>query len=281
MDGILLLIKEENMTSRDLVNDTCHKFNMKKIGHTGTLDPFAKGLMVLTLGKATKISSYLEQEDKTYIGEMTLGIKTDTLDITGNIIERKEVPTFSKEEIENIFKKFIGDIKQIPPMYSAIKIHGEELYKMARRGEIIERKPRDVTIKENNLLSLEKDKILFEVTCSKGTYIRSLASDIGEVLGCYATLSMLVRTRVGKFHLKDAKYLKDVKEEDLVSMKDALSFLPSFIVSKVDEAKVRNGVKLFLNRTEEKLVIYAIDQTPLAIYQNNHDGYFTCLRGLL
>lgn len=281
MDGIILVNKVKGITSRDLVNKACHLFNMKKIGHTGTLDPFAEGLMILTLGKATKISSYIEAKEKTYIGEMTLGIKTDTLDITGNIIDRKEVPTISKDKIIEIFNSFMGNIKQIPPMYSAIKVNGQELYKLARKGEVIDRTPRDVTIHEIKLLTIEKEKILFEVTCSKGTYIRSLVDDIGSKMGCNATLSLLVRTKVGPFHVKDSKKIEDIKESDVISISQALSFMPNLKVDSINENKIRNGVKIYLECKYDKILLLNEKELPLAIYERKDDGYYYCLRGLL
>lgn len=281
MDGILLLNKPSGITSRDLVNQACHRFDMQKIGHTGTLDPFAEGLMILTLGKATKISSFIEAKEKTYIGELTLGIETDTFDFTGNIVKREKVPTLTKEELQNIFNGFLGEINQIPPMYSALKVNGEALYKKARRGEVIEREPRKVTIFDFNILSVTEHRIVFEVTCSKGTYIRVLAADIGKKIGCGAVLTMLVRVRVGNFTLKNAKRLEDTSVKDILTMKEALSFFPSIFLNSEDEKKVRNGVRLQLDCSESPiLLLSAYDEEPLAIYEKREDGYFYTLRGL-
>ena len=280
MDGIILVNKPKDITSRDLVNKACSHFSMKKIGHTGTLDPFAQGLMILTLGKATKISSYIEAKDKTYIGEMTLGVTSDTLDNTGHILETKEVPLLSKDDINNVFKSFLGASKQVPPMYSAIKIDGEELYKKARRGEKVDRKMRDIYIDELKLLSLEDNKILFEVKCSKGTYVRSLVDDIGKKIGCGALLSMLIRTRVGPFHVKNAKSIEDITTKDIIPIVDALSFFPMTIINKEEEKKIRNGVKIYLNNQSEKLLLINEDKVALAIYEKRSDGYYYCLRGL-
>ena len=281
MDGILLLNKPSGITSRDLVNQACHRFDMQKIGHTGTLDPFAEGLMILTLGKATKISSFIEAKEKTYIGELTLGIETDTFDFTGNIVKREKVPTLTKEELQNIFNGFLGEINQIPPMYSALKVNGEALYKKARRGEVIEREPRKVTIFDFNILSVTEHRIVFEVTCSKGTYIRVLAADIGKKIGCGAVLTMLVRVRVGNFTLKNAKRLEDTSVKDILTMKEALSFFPSIFLNSEDEKKVRNGVRLQLDCSGSPiLLLSAYDEEPLAIYEKREDGYFYTLRGL-
>ena len=280
MDGVLVLIKPINFTSRDLVNKMSKKFNERKAGHTGTLDPFATGLMLLTFGKATKISTYLEATEKTYIAELTLGIATDTLDTEGKIIEEKEVILPSREELDKIFNSFVGEIEQIPPMHSAIKVNGEKLYDIARRGEVIERKARKVTIFYNKILSITDNKIIFEVKCSKGTYIRTLGKDIADAIGCGGHLSNLTRTRIGDFTLKDAKTIDEVKEEDLISIGKALSFFPSIKVDEKIEKKVRNGVKIYINSSQEKLLIKSFKDEPLAIYEKRDDGYYYSLRGL-
>ena len=280
MDGVLLLNKPVDFTSRDLVNKMSKKFNERKAGHTGTLDPFATGLMLLTFGKATKISTYLEAIEKTYVAELTLGITTSSLDTEGEIIEVKEVNLPSREKLDEIFKSFLGEIDQIPPMHSAIKVDGEPLYKKARRGEVIERKPRRVTIHDIKILSITGNKILFEVTCSKGTYIRTLGKDIADKIGCGGHLTLLTRTRIGSFKLKDAKNIDDVEITDLISVSDALSFFPSLIVDSFLEKKVRNGVKLTLKTNEERILLRSLTNEPLAIYEKREDGLYHSLRGL-
>lgn len=178
MDGILLINKPIGLTSRDVVNKLTKKFGTKKIGHTGTLDPFASGVLILTINKGTKISSYIEDLDKEYIAELLLGISTDTLDLEGEIISKKEVKLpLNKEKILEVISHYIGQIKQVPPMYSALKVNGEPLYKLARRGEVIERKERDIIIHNIDLLSITNERLLINVKCSKGTYIRTLGND--------------------------------------------------------------------------------------------------------
>ena len=280
MDGVLLLNKPVDYTSRDLVNKMSKKFNERKAGHTGTLDPFATGLMLLTFGKATKISTYLEAIEKTYVAELTLGITTSSLDTEGEVIEIKEVNLPSREKLDEIFNSFVGEIDQIPPMHSAIKVDGEPLYKKARRGEIIERKPRKVTIHDIKILSITNNKILFEVTCSKGTYIRTLGKDIADKIGCGGHLTLLTRTRIGSFKLKDAKNIDDVEITDFISVSDALSFFPSLIVDAFLEKKVRNGVKLTLKTNEERILLRSLTNEPLAIYEKRDDGLYHSLRGL-
>ena len=281
MDGVLLINKPIDYTSRDIVNVLSKKFSERKAGHTGTLDPFASGLMVLTFGKATKISSFLEATDKTYVAELTLGVSTDTLDLTGNIIETKDVIMPGIQELEKIFNSFLGEIEQIPPMYSAIKINGEELYKKARRGEVVERKARKIKIHSIRILSIVKNKILFEVSCSKGTYIRTLGKDIADKIGCGGHLSLLTRTSVGNFDLRMAKNLDNVCENDVISITKALEFLPTFTLNSALEKKARNGVKLFLeNQKSERLFLKNINNEPIAIYELKEDGYYYSLRGL-
>ncbi len=280
-DGILLLNKDVNMTSRDLVNLVCKKFNTKKVGHTGTLDPFATGLMIITLNKATKISSFIEATRKKYIAELTLGIETDTLDLDGKIINQEEVKELDKEEIKKVFASFIGEIEQIPPMYSALKQNGIPLYKLARNNISVERKARKVTIYSLNILSLYKNKIVFEVECSKGTYVRTLANDIAHKLNTFGHLSMLTRTNISLFSLKDAKNIDEIEESDVISIKDALSFMPKVYLNEVLSNKAKNGVRLILNSKEEKILLLQEDNMmPIAIYERKEDGSYTSLRGL-
>ena len=280
MDGVLLINKPIGMTSRDVVNRLMKILGTRKIGHTGTLDPFASGLLIITVNKATRIASYMENLDKTYIAELKLGERTSTLDLEGEVIETKKVPLpLDKNKILESFSHFFGDIKQVPPMYSAIKINGEELYKKARRGEVVERKERDVHIDNINLLSITKEKILFEVDCSKGTYIRTLGEDIAKDMGFPGHLTMLTRTKVGRFLLKDAKNLEDVTEEDLIPITSALSHMDTITVNEKDEFKVRNGVKMHFTGSNLYFV-KSKNNEPLAIYQKNEDGLYHCLRGL-
>ncbi len=281
MDGILLINKPIDYTSRDVVNALMKKFQQKKIGHTGTLDPFASGVMVITLGKATKISTFLEATNKKYIAELTLGITTDTLDLTGKVISTKQINMPSREVIEKVFNSFVGDIEQIPPMYSAIKVNGEALYKKARRGESVELKPRKVTIYGLNILSITDNKIIFEVECSKGTYIRSLGKDIADKLGFGGHLSLLTRVSVGHFHIKQCKNINDVCEKDLISILDGMDFFPKIIVDSNLEKKIRNGVRVNLNCFDKQVLVVSMDKQPLAIYEKEQDNTYSCLRGLL
>lgn len=281
MDGILLVNKPIGSTSRDVVNALMKKFNTKKMGHTGTLDPFASGVLLISVGRGTKISTYVEGLDKEYVAELTLGKDTDTLDLDGNVIDEKDVKLpLDKEKIEQVFAHFRGVITQIPPMYSALKVGGEELYKKARRGEVVERKERQVTIYSLKLLSLHENKIIFKVVCSKGTYIRTLGNDIAHSLGECGHLTMLTRTRVGKYKIEDAKSIEDIQENDVYSLEDALSYMSQIIVSGDLEKKVLNGVALKLVG-EDLLLIKDINGKALALYRKESDGKHHCLRGLL
>ena len=280
MDGILLINKPIGMTSRDCVNKIMRKFNTRKVGHTGTLDPFASGLLIITINKGTRISSYVEALDKEYIAELKLGERTSTLDLEGEILETCTISLpLNKEEITNCLNSFIGNIKQIPPMYSAIKINGEELYKKARRGEVVERKERDVTINSIDLISIIEEKILFKVNCSKGTYIRTLGEDIASSMNLFGHLTKLTRTKVGKYDLTMAKSIEDISEDDIIPIVDGLSHIPSITVDENTEFKVRNGVKLKLTG-ENLYLIKNKNNDPLALYLKKDDGFYYSLRGL-
>ena len=218
--GVLLIDKAPGMTSHDVVAIARRQLNMKKIGHCGTLDPMATGLLMLVINRATKIQDLLMSEDKTYAGTMTFGATTTTQDKEGEIVEEKEVPDLSQEEIIDAFEKLTGDFEQIPPMVSAIKKDGVPLYKLARKGKVVERKPRAVSVKGYEVTRVDLPEIDFVVDCSKGFYVRTYAHDIGESLGCGAHLSSLRRTRSGKFTLERAvpvSVLKEASREDLVN----------------------------------------------------------------
>ncbi|MFT4175286.1 MAG: tRNA pseudouridine(55) synthase TruB [Luteolibacter sp.] len=216
--GVLLIDKAEDMTSHDVVAIARRALNTKKIGHCGTLDPMATGLLMLVIGRATKIQDLLMSEDKEYQGTLTLGSTTSTQDRQGEILETREVPSFSEAEIQSAFDHFTGNFEQIPPMVSAIKKDGVPLYKLARKGEVVERQPRPVYVTSYDISRISLPQVDFTVNCSKGFYVRTYAHDIGERLGCGAHLSALRRTRSGKFTLAraiPAMDLKTMPREDL------------------------------------------------------------------
>jgi tRNA pseudouridine55 synthase len=209
-DGVLLVDKPPRLTSHDVVDRIRRHFGFKKVGHCGTLDPAATGLLVIVLERATKLQANLMSEDKTYEGVLRLGITTDSQDADGAVTGERPVPALTEADIEAAFAKFRGDIRQIPPMVSAIKHEGTPLYKLARKGKTIEREPRLVHIYDLRLLKLALPDVHFRCACTKGTYVRTLCHDIGETLGCGAHLAELRRTRSGKFDVKDAKPLGDL-----------------------------------------------------------------------
>lgn len=232
MDGVLNLNKPGGMTSHDVVDRVRRILEIKKVGHAGTLDPGASGVLIICVGKATKLAGSFMKLTKSYRGTMVLGIRTDTQDAWGKVTSRDSQPECGWDPVRKIFSEYIGEIEQIPPMYSALKYRGRRLYSLARQGIQVERPPRKVYIFSLKLLDIRNAQVEFEVECSKGTYVRTLCSDIGDRLGCGAYLARLERTRVGEFRLEDALTL-----EDLQALKEkgevARAFIPGswFLVS--------------------------------------------------
>jgi tRNA pseudouridine55 synthase len=212
-DGVLLVDKPAGMTSHDVVDRVRRHFGFKKVGHCGTLDPAATGLLILVLERATKLQDRLMSDDKAYEGAMLLGVSTDSQDADGKVIAEKPVPPLTGDDIDRVFAKFRGDIQQIPPMVSAVKHQGTPLYKLARKGKTVEREPRLVHIYDLRALGLELPRIRFRVACTKGTYVRTLCSDIGDHLGCGAHLHELRRTQSGKFDVRDAHPLETILKQ--------------------------------------------------------------------
>ena len=214
MEGMIVVNKPKGITSFDVIRKLKKILKTKKIGHTGTLDPLATGVMLVCVGRATKLASDLEAKDKVYIADFDIGYATDTYDIEGKKIAENIIEV-SKENLEQSIKKFIGNIKQVPPMYSAIKIDGNKLYHLARKGIEIERPERDVTIEYINLLDFKDNKVKIETKVSKGCYIRSLIYDIGQDLGTYATMTALQRKQVGDYSLENSYSLEQIGEMTL------------------------------------------------------------------
>lgn len=237
MTGILLVDKPSGMTSHDVVDHLRKAARMKRIGHTGTLDPAATGLLILCLGNATRLSEFLTGLDKVYEGTMRFGLITDSYDMDGKVVEERPVPDLTNEQIQSAFDELTGDIMQMPPMVSAVKVKGERLYKLARKGETVEREPRKITIKEFALLDYTKPNATFRVRCTRGTYARTLAFDVGEKLGCGATLASLRRTAVGKHHIDRARSLDAFTTPEEV----AAALLPVNDVLEVPAVRVRNA----------------------------------------
>jgi tRNA pseudouridine55 synthase len=262
MDGILVINKPSGMTSHDVIFQLRRILHEKKIGHTGTLDPDATGVLPVCIGKATKIIQYLEDKEKGYEGTITLGIETDSMDASGEITRVSDSSEIKSDDIESVLKKFVGEIDQIPPMVSAKKVNGERLYKLARQGKIVDRKPVKIRIYNLELTKFYEEKIPevdehktftkfnFSVLCSRGTYVRAIASDIGDALGCGAHLSRLVRTRSGRFTIEDSIGLDEIKADPqiaislMISIDNALSSMPAIIVNEIGKRKFTNGVQV-------------------------------------
>lgn len=258
MDGIIVIRKEKGYTSHDVVARLRGILHMKKIGHTGTLDPEAEGVLPVALGKATRLVDMITEKEKTYEAVMRLGVVTDTQDMTGTVLRQEEI-TVTPEETEEALASFVGEQMQIPPMYSALKVNGKKLYELAREGKTVERKARPVHFFEIRLLEMELPLVRFRVTCSKGTYIRTLCHDIGEKLGCGAAMESLLRTRVGRFELKDSLTLSQVEEavadgtveEKILGIEEALKEYSGVFCTKTGDRLLANGNPLDQNFVSE------------------------------
>lgn len=280
MGKIILVNKEKDMTSFDICFKLRKVFNTKKIGHTGTLDPNATGLMMVLIDNATKINQFLLALKKEYIATIKIGIKTDSEDIDGKLIDIRNDKMPSKERIEEVLKSFIGKSKQIPPMVSAIKVNGKKLYEYKRNNEEVVIKERDIEIFDIELLSVDDDCFSFKVLASSGTYIRTLGQDILNKLNIIGTLKDLVRTRIDDFKLEDAYTLNDIIEGKYqeLNIYDVLSkYYYVYNVNNRDD--IINGKALHLDLNEEK-ILCVDDKEVLAIYEKREDAYY-CIRGLL
>ncbi len=270
IDGVLIVDKPQGITSRDVVNSLMKKFNIKKIGHTGTLDPLATGVLVVTLGRYTKLNDVLTSSYKEYIATMKLGIITDTLDITGKVYETQDV-SVGCTDVDRGLKSFLGTYAQEVPAYSAIKVRGKKLYEYARANEAVELPKRDVEIKEIELLRFDGDNVEFRVLVSKGTYIRSLIRDIGAVLGVGATMTSLRRIRQGKFTIDESASLDDILNDkySLLQLEDVLDL----VIVECDREltkKVTNGVKVPFN-TNKDFLLFRYGEKNLALYKRDGD----------
>ena len=265
MNGIILVNKPKDLTSRDVVNKVSKILKTKKIGHNGTLDPLATGVLVLCVGKATKLNQELTSKYKEYIAEVTLGIETDTLDITGKILQEDQSKV-SQLQLEKTLAKFKTTYMQEVPAYSAVKVNGKKLYEYARNGEQVTLPKKEVTIKEIELLSFEEKKFTFKCLVSKGTYIRSLIRDILKELKVIGCMSNLIRTKQGKFNIEDAYSIDEIENNrySIISIKDALS-AEAEVVDDEMKFKIINGQKLDLVRTKDILFLDK-EGNALALY---------------
>ena len=271
MNGILIVNKSEGFTSRDVVNKLSKIFNTKKIGHTGTLDPIAKGVLVVVIGKYTKLCEDLTQTFKEYIATFKLGILTDTLDITGKILDEKDV-TVTEEEIRNVIAGYKCVYDQEVPIYSSVKINGRKLYEYARNGENVVLPKRKVDIKNIEVIDINKDIVKIKCLVSKGTYIRSLIRDIGSSLNTFATMTDLIRIKQGIFDIRDSYTLEDIENGNykLIDIEDVMDIC--VIDDNTYLKDVTNGVKLKLN-IENEYILFKHEGNNIALYKKDND-YF-------
>lgn len=248
-DGVIVVDKEPGPSSFQIVEKIKGLIKAKKVGHAGTLDPFATGVLVVLLNKGTKLSPFLMSHDKVYKGSLTLGIETDTQDVTGRIIDKKDISSLTNEMIKGSAIQFIGEIKQVPPSYSAVHYNGKRAYELARKGIDIDLQPKDVRVDYINILSIDLPHVTFEVGCSSGTYVRTLAADLGRSLGVGAHLSSLRRIQSGPFHVADAVTLKQITYhlsdntigKVIVSLRNALKGVMEVEISDTLAQKIKNG----------------------------------------
>ena len=271
MNGIVIVNKPAGYTSRDVVNKLSKIFNTKKIGHTGTLDPIAQGVLVVVIGKYTKLCEDLTQTYKEYIATFKLGILTDTLDITGKVLDELSV-LVSEEEVKKVIKSFICEYDQEVPFYSSVKINGKKLYEYARNNENIELPKRKVDIKNIEILDINKESVKIKCLVSKGTYIRSLIRDIGESLKTHATMTELIRTKQGIFDIKESSTLEDIEKGNykLINPETCLDVC-ILQVGELDK-EITNGVKQKMN-IPNKYILFKKNDDNIALYKKEFD-YF-------
>jgi tRNA pseudouridine55 synthase len=282
MNGIVAIIKPPGMTSHDVVSFIRKCTGIRRVGHTGTLDPGAVGVLPICIGKATKVADLITSQQKQYRAELKLGIITDTQDSDGKVLDIRKV-NVSKDALVNVIESFKGRIEQVPPMYSAVKVKGQKLYELARKGIEIKREPRQIEIKDIRIIDIDdkNDTVLFDVTCSKGTYIRTLCFDIGKKLGCGAHMSFLLRTKSGMFDMEKSITLEQFKQRIenesinsiLIPVDKIFEHHPQVVVTPIIEKKVLNGMQIPLNAIESKE--HLKEGIQCRIY--NAKGDFLCL----
>ena len=286
LDGVLNIYKEKGYTSHDVVARLRRIVGQKKIGHTGTLDPEAEGVLPVCLGKATKLCDLLTDKDKTYEAVLLLGISTDTQDTTGKILEEKNTADLREEAVREVVLSFEGEYDQIPPMFSALKVGGKKLYELARDGKEVERKPRHVQIYRIRILQIDLPRVRMEVTCSKGTYIRTLCHDIGEKLGCGGCMESLLRTRVERFGVAESLRISEVEQlmdegtlqEHMIKVDEMFPDYQKVYLTPEASAAVRNGNSFRLGdviwiselsgfQNAERVRVYDEERNFIAVYE--------------
>ena len=284
--GVLNIYKEKGYTSHDVVARLRRIVGQKKIGHTGTLDPEAEGVLPVCLGKATKLCDLLTDKDKTYEAVLLLGISTDTQDTTGKILEEKNTADLREEAVREVVLSFEGEYDQIPPMFSALKVGGKKLYELARDGKEVERKPRHVQIYRIRILQIDLPRVRMEVTCSKGTYIRTLCHDIGEKLGCGGCMESLLRTRVERFGVAESLRISEVEQlmdegtlqEHMIKVDEMFPDYQKVYLTPEASAAVRNGNSFRLGdviwiselsgfQNAERVRVYDEERNFIAVYE--------------
>lgn len=248
MDIVINLNKPKDLSSQEAVTRVKRFFSAKKAGHAGTLDPIATGVLIVCLNEATKITRFLSELDKEYKVRVKLGERTDTFDLTGKLLEKKDPSLLREKDVQNVLKNFLGEIKQTPPMFSAIKINGKPLYRLARKGIEIKRPDRLIQVYELDLISFDLPYIDLKIRCSKGTYVRTLCDDIGKALGVGAHIIALERTRIGNFRIEDSTSIEEIgrKKESIHSIDYAISFLDEIIFDKSSYLKARKGIPVIM-----------------------------------
>ena len=282
MDGFLLINKESDWTSRDVCNKVQSIFDIRKVGHIGTLDPFATGLLVVTVGKGTKAGQFLESGDKTYLATLKLGEARDGGDITGEATAHQDIPTLTQELILDTFNKFIGEIEQVPPLKSAVHFKGRKLYTYAYNNEKVTPPSRKVKVNSIELVSFTNDEIVFRCNVSSGTYIRVLGEDIAKALGTLGYLKALHREKVADLDVKDAHKLTEVKSSDLISIADGIKTMPHVILDDVTVDKAKRGLTIFFKNfvKYDNLLLVDNEGNAIAVYTRLDRALYKSLRGL-
>ena len=282
MDGLILIDKKEGVTSYDAVMLAKRIFHTRKVGHCGTLDPFASGLLIIGINQATKVMTFLEHDYKEYLATIKLGISTDTYDITGKVINESAINKVNEEQILEVLESFKGEIKQIPPIYSSIHIDGKKAYEYARNTQEVTLPEREVTILDLKLLSFDEESISIYVKCSRGTYIRTLGVDIAKKLNNDGCLSSLRRISIGGIKVDDANTYKELEEQNvrLIDIKDALRYKKLYINDARILKRVYNGQNIILKQESEDDIIIVDNDKAVAIYKREETVFFKCVRGL-
>lgn len=281
-DGFLLIDKENTWSSRDICNKIQGLFHQKKVGHIGTLDPFATGLLIVSLGKATKAGQFLEASDKTYLAKLKLGESKDGGDLTGDTIEIKDVPTLKEDQIIEVLNSFVGEIDQVPPLKSAVHYKGMRLYEYAYNNQVITPPSRKVTINSISFISYEDNVITFRCNVGKGTYIRVLGEDIAKKLNTLGHLIELRREKVSFLDVKDAYKMKDIDESKLISISDALVNIQHIFISDTLENKAKNGLSIYIKEegTDDIILLVNKNNVAIAVYERKEANLYKPVRGL-